>query len=551
MKTYPDIVPTFGDRSTWTIPHVLHERAITHGDAVYLDAPEFAATYTYRETYELAKRTAANLVAHGVVAGDRVLVMAENSPEAIFTWFGCALAGVVHVPMNTAYKGTFLSRQVTAVEPILAVIDHAFASRFVDIRETCRSIKAFLIIGNEEEVRSAAGLLEPEGFMTSPATLLLEPRPWERRAARPSELGSIFFTSGTSGLSKGVMMPQGQLYFFADQCVSLTRLTDRDVYMSVGPLFHGNTSFLAALPALIAGARYVMYTRFSASRWAERVRQCGATVTNLIGVMMDFIWKQPARSTDNQNDLRCVFAVPTAYSISDGFLERFGLEAIVEAYGMTEISMPILSPYGAAKPASAAGLLVDEYFDVRLVDPETDEEVPVGEMGELVVRHRLPWTSLMGYYGVPDRTVEAFRNLWFHTGDGLRRDTDGWFYFVDRLKDAIRRRGENISSFEIEQAVLESPSVGECAVVGVPAGIDAGEDDVMLFVVPLADAAVTVEDLWAWCDERVPAFAVPRYICIVGELPKTPSEKVQKAELRALFGKVPAADRYAYAKASL
>jgi crotonobetaine/carnitine-CoA ligase len=175
---------------------------------------------------------------------------------------------------------------------------------------------------------------------------------------------------------------------------------------------------------------------------------------------------------------------------------------------------------------------VSDWFEIRLVDPETDEEVPTGELGELTVRPKHPFTTCLGYFGMPEKSMEAFRNLWFHTGDGLRQDRDGWYYFVDRLKDAIRRRGENISSYEVEQAILEHPAVQECAVVAVPADQDAGEDEVMVFVVNDRSRGIDEEQLWAFADERLPYFAVPRYVSFVDELPKTPSEKVQKAKLR-------------------
>jgi crotonobetaine/carnitine-CoA ligase len=275
-----------------------------------------------------------------------------------------------------------------------------------------------------------------------------------------------------------------------------------------------------------------MHERFSGTQWIDQIREAKATVTNFVGVMMDFVWQQPARPDDADNDLRCIFAAPTASSILDGFKERFGVEAFVEGFGLTETCMPILSPYGVERPAGAAGLLNRDWYDVRLVDSETDEEVPVGEVGELTVRPKYPWTSCQGYYGMEDKTTEAFRNLWFHTGDGLKRDEDGWYYFVDRLKDAIRRRGENISSYEVEQGLASHPAIGEVAAIGVPADQEAGEDEVMIFVVTEPGTELSADDLWAYADIQLPGFAVPRYIRFVGELPKTPSEKIRKIELR-------------------
>ncbi len=532
MSVYSGYAPTFADPDDWSIPRILRTRARTHGDRVYLDAPGFGERHSYAATLERAERIAAGLIGAGGAPGDRLLIMAPNSPDVIFAWLGSACAGMAEVPINTAYHGAFLEHQVRTTAPRFAVVDAAFAERFVESAAACASVERFYLVGDADAQAAATATLATAGWPAEPFAALAAAQPAALPEVAARDLASVFFTSGTTGLSKGVMMPHAQMTFFADECVSLTRLSDADAYLSVGPLFHGNAQFLAALPALIAGARFVLRERFSASRWIDWIRDSGATVTNFVGVMMDFVWQQPARPDDADNDLRCVFAAPTATSVLDEFRTRFGIEAFVEVFGLTETSMPIMTPYGVERPAGACGMVNADWFDVRLVDPETDAEVPVGETGELIVRPKQPWTTCAGYYGMPDKTAEAFRNLWFHTGDGLRRDADGWFYFVDRLKDAIRRRGENISSYEIGQAVLERPGVIECAAIAVAADVDAGEDEVMLFTV--CEDGASREDVYDWCVRRLPAFALPRYVRLVDELPKTPSGKVRKAELRRL-----------------
>ena len=537
-RSYDQYRPTFADRRHWNSPDVLRRRAGTHGDRTYLDVPSTGESYTYAETLDLAERVARNLLAAGAVPGDRLLIMLPNCSAYILAWLGSSLAGIAKVPINTAYRGSFLEHQARTVAPRLALIDPEFAERFTESAEAVKTVERFYLAGGTAEERAAASAtLAASGFAASGWTELLAENPdgaaIDLPPVRHSDLGSIFFTSGTTGLSKGVMMPHAHMYLFADECVSLTRLTDADVYMSAGPLFHGNSNFLAAYPALVAGARYVLQERFSASAWTRQIRDSGATVTNFVGVMMDFVWQQPARPDDADNDLRCIFAAPTASSILDAFKQRFGVEAFVEVFGMTETCMAILSPYGEDRPPGAAGLANSDWFDVRLVDPETDEEVPVGEVGELVVRARHPWTQSVGYYDMPEATQEAWRNLWWHTGDGMRRDAEGWYYFVDRLKDAIRRRGENISSYEVEQALLAHPDIAEAAVVAVPADQEAGEDEVLAVIVTEPEAEIDAGALWAFADRRLPYFAVPRYLRFVAELPKTPSEKVRKVELRS------------------
>jgi crotonobetaine/carnitine-CoA ligase len=534
VRTYRDLHPTFEDPRCWNLPWILRERARTHGDRVYLDVPDHGRRFTFAEALAAAEAVAAGLLAHGGEPRDRVLLMSPNRAEVVLTWFGTALAGMAEVPINTAYTGSFLEHQVRTTRPRAAVVAPQLADRFLDRGEAFESLERVYVLGDGPESAAAVEALRDVGWDARRWDTLLQAGAQELPEVASHDLACVLFTSGTTGLSKGVMMPHAHMEFFADECVSLTRLTDDDTYMCVGPLFHGNAQFLAAYPALIAGARFVLREKFSASRWIDQIRDCGATVTNFVGVMMDWVWKQPERPDDADNGLRCIFAAPTASSILAGFRGRFGVEAFVEVFGLTETAMPILTPYGEERPPGAAGLLADEYFDVRLVDSETDQEVPVGQVGELVVRTKLPWTMCTGYYGIPEQTVEAQRNLWFHTGDGLRRDEEGWYYFVDRLKDAIRRRGENISSYEVEQAVLGHPDIAECAAVAAPARTEAGEDEVAVFVVAAERSALSIGEVREWCRRRLPAFAVPEYITLMDELPMTPSGKVRKVELRDL-----------------
>ncbi|MCW2785371.1 MAG: peptide permease [Marmoricola sp.] len=538
FQYYRDLHPTFADRREWSLPSVLRHHASQRPDAVWLDAPEEGRTWTFAEMLSAAEQVGRSLLAAGADPGDRVVLVAGNSSQFVRTWLGAAVGGLVEVPINTAYERDFLAHQVSTVEATLAVVDDVFAARFVDIADAAKSIRKFWVI-DTGHLEPALATLRSAGWDAAPWDELddrsnADPA-LELPVVAPQDLASVLFTSGTTGPSKGVAMPHAQMYFFADECVSLVRLTSEDAWMSVTPLFHGNAQFMAAYPTLVAGARFVMRSKFSASRWIDQIRESKVTVTNFIGVMMDFVWKQDPRSDDADNPLRCVFAAPTASSIVAPMRDRFGIEAFVEVFGLTETSAPIISPYGVERPAGAAGLAADEWFDVALVDPETDEEVAVGEIGELVIRSKVPFISSMGYYNMPQQTVEAWRNLWFHTGDALRRDEDGWFYFVDRFKDALRRRGENISSYEIETSILSHPAIVECAVIAVPADTEAGEDEVMAYVVANPEtAAPSADDVWLWCDVRIPGFAVPRFLRFVTDLPKTPSQRVQKAKLRAL-----------------
>jgi carnitine-CoA ligase len=542
-RTYREFDFEFPDRETWTLGWMLRKRAQTHGDRVYLDVPDHGLSYTFAATLSEAEAIGRGFLDQGGEHGDRILMMAPNRAELILAWYGAALAGMVEVPINTAYAGAFLEHQVRTTAPRFALISADYAERFLAGETTAYdSIERFFLFGDPGRQERAIELLRAAGRSASPYEELPRPAsdtefpPVDRRDA-----GAIFFTSGTTGLSKGVNMSHSQLCFVSQQLIALVRLTDQDTHMSVGPLFHGNAQFLAASPDLIAGARFVLREKYSASRWIDQIRDCGATVTNFIGVMMDWTYQQPERPDDAENQLRCIYTVPTPNAILADFSRRFGVDDFVEQYGMTEISLPVMTPYGRPRPTGSAGLLADEFFEAKIVDPDTDEEVPPNTIGEFVIRPKEPWIMLTDYWNMPERTGEASRNMWFHTGDGLKRDEEGWFYFVDRLKDAIRRRGENISSYEVEQAILLHPNVSDVAAVAAPAHAEAGEDEVAVFFVLEDGVEMEVDELREWCRSQLPPFAMPEYVSVVPELPKTPSGKIRKVELREIAARQAAA----------
>jgi len=530
-RIYTDLEPTDPDWTRWTGAQVLRRQAAERGDRTFLIAPEEDVEITFAELLESSERVAGGLRAAGAVKGDRVIIMAKNSSRFVLTWLGTAVGDLVEVPVNTAYEGEFLRHQVQLVDARWAVVDDDLADRFIALKDRLDKLEKFWVIDSAGDADGAVARLRAAGWDAEPWDVLRDAERYTEAEPDARELTVVFFTSGTTGLSKGVSMPNAHMNFFAEITRCLTRFTENDTWLSVTPLFHGNAQYMAVYPALIAGGRAVIRSRFSASRWVDQLREHDVTVTNFLGVMMDFVWKQPRRDDDADNSLRCVFAAPTASSILADFKARFGIEAFVEVYGTTETSCPILSPYGEDRPAGAAGLNAGKWYDVAILDPETDVELPVGEVGEFAVRPRHPWISSLGYYNMPEKTNALWRNMWFHTGDAVRRDEEGWYYFVDRIKDAIRRRGENISSYEVEQALLAHPSVSECAVIGVPADNEAGEDEVLAAIV--TDGKVSADEVWEFCAGRIPRFAIPRYLWFRKELPLTPSEKIQRNVLRA------------------
>ncbi|MFP9191424.1 AMP-binding protein [Natrialbaceae archaeon A-CW1-1] len=544
MQTYEDFASfelQYPNQDDWLLPTVLEDQADQRGEKTFLQWETTDETVSFAETNRIANRLAHGLREQGVGKGDHVLLMLPNSLEYVFLWFACAKIGAVEVPVNTSYKRGTLTHVANLTEASFGVFHDSFAGRLLEIEDDLTHLESVAILegrkaetedNSDEEYTDDLEAVD-EAFETTRYEVLLtdiESNPDVSLAFHDN--ASIIMTSGTTGPSKAIQKTYSHQYFFAEQCVNLVQLTNKDVYMTGNPLFHSNAQVLVVFPALIAGAKLCLFERFSASGWVDRLHETGATVCNFLGSMMDFVYQQPEREIDDQNDLRCLFAAPTAYGIKDEFEARYGIEYTTEVIGTTETCMPVLTPYGVDRPEGAAGLLLSEYFDVELVDPETDQPVEPGKMGEYTIRPKIPWIMTPGYYGMPEKTAEATRNCWFHTGDGLRCDEDGWFYFVDRMGDTLRRRGENISTYDVEQPILEHPAVEECAVVGVKASEAGGEDEVKAFVVFAEGESAAPEVLTKWANDHMPYFMVPRYFEFVDELPKTENEKIQKAKLR-------------------
>jgi carnitine-CoA ligase len=338
----------------------------------------------------------------------------------------------------------------------------------------------------------------------------------------------IMYTSGTTGPSKGIMYSHGMALEFADFGKWLFGFDRDDVMFNCLPLFHGNALLLTMLGALRTGGKAVFAESFSASTYWETVRDCGATILSLLGSMFSILWNRPASEGDRAHKARIALTVPVPKEHFVDFETRFGL-ALTSLYGLTDIGMPVGVPYPQRAEPGKAGIVHPDWA-CQIVD-EFDQEVPAGTVGEMIFRPLKPNIMQLGYWREPAETLRAWRNLWFHTGDLLRRDEDGTFTFIDRSKDAIRKSGENISSFEVELVLADHPAVAEVAVYAVPSSL--GEDDVMATVVLEPGADCDPADLVEYADRYLPYFAVPRYVQVVDALPKTATAKVKKDVLRA------------------
>jgi crotonobetaine/carnitine-CoA ligase len=475
--------------------------------------------------FESIGRLAAGFKKFGMEPEDRIVLFMHNSLAHVSSWFAAESLGAVDAPINPQYSESILLHQISLVRPRFVICDRSIKQKLDAIRHQIPGGDKIIILINEQD--DCATLLPSiDGLDLS---MIIPPTPLD-----PRHNATILYTSGTTGPSKGVQMPHGQLYFYSEQTAALHRMERTDSYLAPYPLFHASARIHGIGSALVTGGECVLYDKFSATQFAERLAKSGSTITHFLGSMVKLIMNQAPSSFDGQSRLRAVMALPTPFSLMEEFCRRFGVESMTEVIGMTETSWPIMSPYGRLRPPGAAGLLVAEWFDAQVIDPETDIEVEPDTPGELVVRPKHPWIISSGYESMPERTVESRRNLWFHTGDMVRRDKDGWFYFVDRLKDSIRRRGENVSSFEVEEAILSFEGIKEAAVVSHKLPGEEQDEEILAFVIPDGKSSINFDALVAHLCERLPQFSVPRYYRIIEEFPKTPSGKIQKWELRKI-----------------
>jgi crotonobetaine/carnitine-CoA ligase len=374
-------------------------------------------------------------------------------------------------------------------------------------------------------VRGGAGTALPrDRFRVVPFAELRDGRAAEPCPAAPGDLVGYLYTSGTTGPARGVMYPYGQAWSCGAPEFYGSALP-RDRMMITLPLFHVAGQFGGVLNALIAGATAVIRPAFHASGFLDDARRFKCTYANVTGTMAHFLYRQPPREDDAVNPLERLLMFPVIPEI-DEFQTRFGVQ-VLTAYGMTEVSTPLVGPIGTVRPRSCGFVRPD--FDARLVD-EQDIEVKRGSVGELVLQPKTPWSVMTGYRGQPEKTVDMWRNLWIHTGDLMYQDPTGQFFFVDRRKDAIRRRSENISSYDVEAAINGHPVVLESAVVGVAS--DAGEQEVLAAVVLKAGEQLGAEELVRYLVGKLPYFMVPRYVRFLSALPKTPTQRVMKHEIR-------------------
>ncbi len=494
---------------------LLERRAAETPDKTFV---RFAAggEWSYAELRRIVVETAAGLQALGVRQDDAVLAWLPNGPDALRVWLAINWLGAIYVPMNLAWRGGVLQHAIALAGARLLVAHAELLPRLADI--DCARLTDVVATGPAPDAPLPAGLaLHPASALSRPAVDVPEPP----RPIMPWDTQTVIYTSGTTGPSKGVLCSYLHLASCAE---ALAAVGPDDRNMVNLPLFHASGTN-AVYRMLVKGGSIALVDAFETRLFWEQVRATGTTCLTLLGAMVPFLLKEPPGPRDRDHPLRTVVIVPLADD-AQAFAARFGVD-VYTTFNMTETSWPIVSGRNPSVRGSCGR--PRHGIEARIVD-DNDCEVAPGATGELILRSDRPWAMNHGYHADPEATARAWRNGWFHTGDAFRRDHDGNFFFVDRMKDAIRRRGENISSFEVEAEIGAHPDVRESAVVAVPSAL--GEDDVLAVVAPVPGRSIDPAALIEFLRPRLAHFMIPRYLRILPELPKTPTQKVQKHLLR-------------------
>ncbi|WP_166741678.1 AMP-binding protein [Cumulibacter soli] len=547
------------------VTEVLDRWAASHPEKLFLYDGERDTRWTYGEFARTTDSLASRLIDAGITKGDRVSLLVEDPAIAAVWMFGIWKAGGVYCPINTMYFGDLLTYQIDDTDPKMLVTEESLARAIVDVKDQLAS--SFVTVLHDAaswpKARNTAVPQELASLEALDGGRFLEQAEPRNLKVHYADTANIIYTSGTTGRSKGVVESYRWMYQYAYYPSHI--LTEDDVVYSDLPMFHVGAAFFNVARAVWAGAAVALWRKFSSSQFWDRIDQSGATAATLVGVMVPWLMASDPRDEDRRNSLNKVHMQPLPGNHRD-VASRFGFDFVTTGFGQTEAGLAMFGlleecAQGEGTPHelyvgrthaemastlerlgapvfSGAGITQTgfmgrptSFFDARVHDVE-DEECAVGEIGQLVLRPRAPSLLADGYLGKADATMESWRNLWFHTGDAVYVDEDGLWYFVDRMGDRIRRRGENVSTQHLEDLVSGCPGVGDAVAVPYPSA-DAAEDDIGLCVTG-AESLTSVE-VFQWCEQNLPRFMRPQRVVVVPEVPTTPTGKIQRFKLRNMF----------------
>ena len=503
----------------WIVSSLLIDRAERFGDGTAVSS--LRGDVTWSGLVERAQRVAGFLEHIGIEPGDRIATLLPSTIDYMAAWHGIVWRNAIDVPINNEYKGRFLEHMLLDSGAKAIVVDGRWVDRLNHIRLSDQLEHVIVWGGAEGEADGLSHHAFDEALGADPAPLV--PR-------TETDVTYIMYTSGTTGPSKGVVHNNRSSIWYCMPFVEGLDLTDDDVNYSMFPLFHQMGRSACSTTAWYVGNPVVLRESFSASGFWQDIKESGATWMGYFGAVVLFLWNQDPSDLDADHKMLRAFGSSAPRELIGPWKERFGV-TLYEVYGSTELGLGSgLGPgYGPVKLGTMG--LPCRQVEVQIVD-EHDEPVPPGTVGEAVWRPRYPYSIFQGYWNNPEATVAAWRNLWFHSGDAGKLDEDGNFIFVDRIKDSIRRRGENISSFSVEESVRGLPGIVEVAAYAVKSELATTEEEVMIAVVPSPDEPPDVAELFTTLCETMPRHTVPRYLRFMDAFPKTPTQRVQKVKLR-------------------
>lgn len=514
------------DPARWVLVDALQEQALRRPAATWFEGLD-EETLSFGQAWSDACCVAGFLATLGVKAGERVALMAGNHADFVRAWMGLSRLGAVVVLLNPELHGGLLAHPVRNSGVRWVIADADVLPALAAVAGDAPALAGFVLIGEVTSGTSGLQNVRFDGWRHAAE--------YDGSGPQATDLACVMYTSGTTGPSKGVLMPHAHCTLYGIGALESVQVRGDDRWYVTMPLHHVNGLLMQLGAALLAGIPALVRPRFSAGAWLDDIRRHRATITNTLGVMAAFILQQPPRPDDRDHLLRVVNNGPNLVEHDRAFRERFGVADVLSGYGMTEVNIPVWGRVGEALPGACGR--VSRWFELIVADPATDRPLPPGQVGEVLVRPRLPFCFMQGYLDMPAKTVEAWRNLWFHTGDAGLLDAQGVFTFVGRLGDNIRRRGENISAQDVEALLANLPGVAEVAACAVPSGIPGGEDEVLLAIVATPGErgpAMHLAEIGRAAEALLPSFARPRFIRMLPALPKTATGKVQHAVLRQL-----------------
>jgi carnitine-CoA ligase len=503
-----------------TVMHALARAVEKHG------ADEFAnvdgVRITFADVDRKANAMARALARLGVEKGHTVVTLLDTSGDVFVCWFAINKLGAIWVPINSAYRGEFLRHQVSDAGAGIAICEPHYLERFLEIRDQLPKLRQILCRGefaSKDLERGVASLDSHRGEDGSALPIVVQ----------PPDLACLIYTSGTTGPSKGCMISHNYMCMQGRQQLRSAPQTRADVSWTCLPLFHA-AALIMVLGAIVGAMRVAIWSRFSVSSFWDDIEQSEATQAMLMASIFALVAHAPDSPAmlRYRGKLQMIYGQPITPPVRQIWKERFAVAVVSSwSYGQTEGVRITMAEPGETPPETCVGRVTDE-FELLIVDGD-DQPVEEGQVGEIVYRPREPDIMFAGYWGRPQDTARAWRNLWMHSGD-LGRLQDGYLYFVDRAKDYLRARGENVSSFELERVFLGHPAIQEAAIHAT--ATQSGEDEIKLTAVLRADATLSEHELCLWCIGKLPHFAVPRYYEFRTELIKNPTGRVLKYRLR-------------------